>query len=111
MKVHPVISIILGIITVFILPLIWSVFTGAAPIPIIVFVVAIVLGGFIATYFSKEKKMQYGIYEGIIIILIFIIPEALTHTTDIDILSSLIGITLVVLLPVSIGGYLGKSIG
>lgn len=111
MKFHPAISITLGTITVFILPLILNVFTGVTPIPIIVFIVAIMLGGFIATYFSKENKMQYGIYEGIIIIAIFIILAALTDTNDIDILSSLIGVTLVVILPVSIGSYLGKTAG
>ena len=111
MKFHPAISITLGIITVFILPPICSIFTGVTPIPIIVFIVAIMLGGFIATYFSKENKMQYGIYEGIIIIAIFIILAALTDTNDIDILSSLIGVTLVVILPVSIGSYLGKTAG
>jgi len=37
---------------------------------IIVGVVFMVIGGFISTYLAKQKKIQYGIYTGIIIAII-----------------------------------------
>lgn len=79
LRFHPVISIILGLIVFFILRGI-AVFLGASSwvgavlvIPgyswfgTILIVISSIFGGFIATYFAKDKNMKYGILEGIII--------------------------------------------
>ncbi len=33
-------------------------------------ILSFVIGGFIAAYFAKERKMAFGIYEGIFIVVI-----------------------------------------
>jgi hypothetical protein len=80
---HPIISIILGfilsfIIYVFIYDLILLGVSDSVleQITIVIEVGSLVIGGFTATYFAKEKKIRYGIYVGIIwVVLIGLIPS------------------------------------
>ena len=109
MKVHPGISIILGIITGIILFIIsMKLFSGNVLASIASNFVIAIIGGFIATYFTKEKKIRYGIYVGIIFSAIFISIVALIPINYIYFLIALVGILFEVLLPATIGGFLGK---
>lgn len=85
-RFHPVISIFLGVICCFALYLLAVLgfgiyaWVGAflnLPNPslfgILLLIVSFIIGGFIATYFAKEKKLRYGLYEGVFITLILII--------------------------------------
>jgi uncharacterized membrane protein len=109
MKVHPVISIILGIITGIILLIIsMKLFSGNALAAAATDFIISIIGGFIATYFAKEKKIRYGIYEGIILSVIFISIVALIPINYMYFLIALVGIIFEVLLPASIGGFIGK---
>ncbi len=79
---HPVISIALGVIISFI---IFDFLSSLIPIGVsdsifqqistIESMGSLVIGGFIATYFAKEKKIKNGIYVGITWILIYFIPS------------------------------------
>jgi MFS-type transporter involved in bile tolerance (Atg22 family) len=66
------------------------------------------VGGFLATYFAKEKKIMYGIYVGIIITIILVISARLEYLGNIDPLFGLI-IAFWIFLPAIIGSYLGKK--
>lgn len=109
MKVHPVISIILGIIAGIILLIISiKLFSGNTLVSAATNFAISIIGGFIATYFAKEKKIRYGIYEGIILSIMFISLVSLIHTTYIYFLIALVGIIFEMLLPATIGGFIGK---
>ena len=109
MKVHPGISIILGIITGIILFIIsMKLFSGNVLAGISSNFVIAIIGGFIATYFAKEKKIRYGIYVGIILSVIFISIVALIPINYIYFLIALVGIIFEMLLPATIGGFIGK---
>jgi hypothetical protein len=109
MKFHPVISIILGIITGIILFIISiKLFSGNVLAEVASNFVIAIIGGFIATYFAKEKKIRYGIYVGIIFSVIFISIVALIPINYIYFLIALVGIIFEVLLPAVIGGFIGK---
>jgi len=70
MKVHPIISIFLGIIAIFIILTILALITGqmlngvSSTASIILFFI-LIIGGFIATYYSKDEKIRYGAYTGL----------------------------------------------
>ena len=49
-----------------------------AVLSLTVFLTALVISGFIATYFTKEKNLQYGFYEGILIILVGLFDQIFT---------------------------------
>lgn len=121
MKFHPVISIFLGVIVSVILYLIalsvfgvigwieaFIVIPGSSWFGTLLLIISYILGGFIATYLAKEKKIQYGLYEGIIIILIFIslsIPHSILDANVL--LFSLIFYCILVILLAVTGGMIG----
>ena len=77
------------------------------------YILASLIGGFIATYFVKEKKMQYGLYEGIgltIFTLLYNIYLISRGYANPNIYNPyiLISTTLGYILAATIGGYLGK---
>ena len=95
MKFHPILSIIIGVIASLILFIIaFSVFgvsgwnsafqaiQGASWFGTLLLIVSYSLGGFMATYFAKEKKIEYALYEGIFILLIFSILTV--HNSSLD---------------------------
>jgi len=72
-RFHPVISIIIGFVTSYIIFAIIFYFTLSGALDsvfpqmlTVANVCSLVIGGFIATYFAKEKKIRYGIYLGTI---------------------------------------------
>ena len=83
MRFHPIVSIFLGVIACYILRLIgingFGVTRWVGAVLVLpeyswfgtyLIIVSFILGGFIATYFAKERNMKYGLFEGIIIILL-----------------------------------------
>ena len=104
MKFHPVISIILGIIvTITLFGILLPAFKAGTLDSVVVFLIICVFSGFVATYFAKEKKMRYGIYEGIIITIFLICSVLATQRPSII----LIGLIFMWIFP-AIGGFLGK---
>lgn len=123
MKFHPVISIFLGFIVSFILYLIaLSVFgvigwvgafqalQGASWVGTFLLIISYVLGGFIATYFAKEKKIQYALYEGIFILLIFGIMTVPNSYLDINKLPLFSYSGILLLLLAVTGGMFGHML-
>lgn len=103
MRFHPVVSIFLGFIVFFILAIISPNFISKPPISLII----CLIGGFVATYLSKKRKIRYGIYLGIIIALTYIsIGILIAHATNeiIDYSFTLFyGVLFIIF-----GGFLGK---
>ena len=95
MKFHPVISIILGLITAFILLL---------PLNFSLLLAGLVFAGFIATFFTKEMKIRYGICAGMVLMVLFTILTL----PIVNYVNFLFNLILEVLLPVTIGSLLGK---
>ena len=63
MRFHPVVAIFIGFIVYEILRLIARISFGLVfDIILVSFIIA--FAGFIATYFSKEQKIRYGLIEG-----------------------------------------------
>lgn len=70
MRFHPVISIFIGVIVSFLLHLVTQSLFVYGWISIFYSTFSYIFGGFIAVFYAREKKIQYGLYEGILIILI-----------------------------------------
>jgi hypothetical protein len=108
MKFHPVISIILGIIVLFVALISMVVILGPViarnTLGIIIFSLILIGAGFIATYFTKEKKIRYSLYEGIIIAALAAALAVIRHNDIITVISEFI----VYPLTMGIGGFLGK---
>ncbi|BDZ68396.1 hypothetical protein [Methanobacterium ferruginis] len=103
MKFHPVVSIFSGVIISFILFFISALLYGyiwfdLSPI------ISFIFGGFIAVYFAKEKKIQYALYEGIIVLLIF---EFLTNFVASSYFSVYLIYSVLIILLTIIGGMIG----
>jgi amino acid transporter len=111
MKVHPIISIFLGIIAIFIMLTILAVITGqilngvSSTASIILFFMFII-GGFIATYYSKDEKIRYGAYTGLILSVLTIII-AYNNLGSNEILMAITDIILISL-TTGFGGFLAK---
>lgn len=121
MKFHPVISIVLGVITTFVFFTIVGIFFYSFSnsgnmsswfIPFAIF--GLLLGGFIATNFAKEMKIMYSSCEGAILGIIisitsysgtFYVPGA-----QFDIFQGIVMVIMFALIS-SIGGYIAKSWG
>lgn len=103
MKFHPVISIGSGVIVSFTLFFISAILYGyiwfdLSPI------ISFIFGGFIAVYFAKEKKIQYALYEGIIVLLIL---EFLTNFVASSYVSVYLVYSVLIILLTIIGGMIG----
>ncbi|HML04427.1 MAG TPA: hypothetical protein VK426_01505 [Methanobacterium sp.] len=109
MNFRPIISIIIGTIVALVLSFLIDV--SLHSLPKIVLIITTLIGGFIATYFTKEKKIRYGIYVGISLTVIstLFLSLFLTNLIINDILPLyLYGAIVNSVLPASIGGFLGK---
>ena len=103
-NVHPVVSIIIGLFVFLILP--------NFAIPLYIFggglgmdVIFALLGGFVATYLTKEKKMYYAIILGICIaIVIYLLNLRLPNNSIYDIITPI----LLILFFTGLGGFIGK---
>lgn len=96
MKFHPVISIILGFI---VYEIVYQIAVHAFGIGLgigtILFYFALILGGFVATYFAEQKKIKYGIYEGIRI-AIAVLVATLSFSESISARIILLIVTIIV---------------
>lgn len=107
MKFHPVISILLGIMAAI---TIFGITTLAFNVTLWTMLVAVpaslIIGGFIATYFTKEKKRVYSVYVGAIIAVFMVISFG--RSLEYDVIAY--NLLLIVFIPLitSIGGYIGK---
>jgi hypothetical protein len=124
MRFHPIVSIIFGVIVSFVLYLIaisvfgvigwicaFQAIQGASWFGTFLLIISYALGGFIATYFAKKRKIQYALYEGILLLIIFSIltvPNSSLDVTKLLVLFSYGGI-LLILLAVT-GGMFGQII-
>ena len=68
MRFHPVVSIFFGLVAIFIAVIILEgtlgSFSNSSPKETIFLIVSnliLIAGGFIATYFAKERKIRYGV--------------------------------------------------
>lgn len=103
---HPVVSIILGIITFYILSYCLLAAFNGFRLGLQIMAITAIFGGFIATYFSKQKKMQYGIYAGASIFAIYTLLILVYQKSD----ASLVYAFFTFLLFTSIGGSIGAKI-
>ena len=75
--------------------------------------IILVIGGFIATYFAKERKIRYGLYGGTLSLLITAIPMIFMVNSFYIIISLLIGSIGIIIIGAvfgTIGGFIGKKI-
>ncbi len=100
MKFHPVISIILGVIVSFIFYLIPILGFGTFGAFIQLF--SYVIGGFIAVFYAREKKIQYALYDGLIMMLIIDLPF---FASPYVIIAFFYGVSIILL--AAIGGIIG----
>lgn len=62
---NPILTIIAGVIIIFIINSLLE------PLPsVLSSFIAPIIGGFIATYFAKKKRIRYGLYTGLGVLLI-----------------------------------------
>lgn len=76
----------------------------------IVAAISFVIGGFTATFFAKEKKIQYGLYTGMIILIVNLVLQLIYGPTIHEPYYIKIGKIAGYLIASGIGGYLGKTI-
>ena len=124
MRFHPIVSIISGVILSFVLYLIaisvfgvigwigaFQAIQGASWFGTFLLIVSYMLGGFMATYFAEEKKIQYALYEGIFILLIFIVLTVSNSPLDATtLLLSLFSYGILLILLAVMGGMFGQMI-
>lgn len=124
MRFHPTISIFLGGIVSFVLYFIavtvfgvigWTsafqAIQGVSWFGTFLLIVSYILGGFIATYFAKEKKLKYALYDGIIILLIFSVLTVPNSSLDATtLILSLFSYGILLLLLAVTGGMFGQMI-
>lgn len=74
--------------------------------------IAFILGGFIAIYYAKERRILYGLYEGLLFVFIITIIDIILNYIYFSSLSFLIYLPLIILIGAifgTIGGFLGKK--
>jgi hypothetical protein len=116
MKYHPVISIILGAFAIFVFILILARTLGEpninigimGDISLVTATLILFVGGFIATYFTKDMKIRYGIYLGLILASLVTIGEIGRNLVGYKGIG--IAITLFVIFPLftGIGGFIAR---
>lgn len=121
MRFHPVLSIVLGVIVCFVLYLIavlcganawvWGTFSlhSGSSFGTFLIISSFIMGGFIATFFAREKKIKYGIFEGLCLILVFILWSAYLWSLKHDVINvskTIFSIGMIFLL-VYVGGLFG----
>jgi len=65
------------------------------------------LGGFVTTYFAKDRKIRYGIYEGLLLAVVTSIGNPLLGYHDLNIVFIVAIFTIYPLLT-GTGGFIGK---
>ena len=103
MRLHPVVSIILGFLVfeiIYQIDLEWF---------LLLIYVAMVLGAFIATYFAKKRRIEYGLYVGICIIMSLLL-FTLYYGLNVSLGTGFIVMALIILSITGIGGLIGNKI-
>jgi uncharacterized membrane protein YjgN (DUF898 family) len=104
MRFHPIVSIFSGLIVVVLLVIISvRVFNATPVLGMAVILLSIIIGGFLATYFSKYRKIRYSFYMGLILAVLF----AITVKDSFGLLSVINGFLFFPLVAI-IGGFLEK---
>jgi hypothetical protein len=110
MKFHQVISIILGIIVFFVVffsaitTLDYFLGKNVLTAGFIILPLILIGAGFISTYFTKEKKVRYSLYAGIIIAAVVSSLAVMDHNDIIMVISEFIIYPLTMV----IGGFFAK---
>ncbi len=72
--------------------------------------ISIFMGGFVSTFFSRDNKVKFAIYLGVIVLVIILITGALWGFANINIALEFIGaISITILLSATIGGVIAKK--
>lgn len=104
MRFHPIVSIISGLVVAVVLDIISvRVFNATPVLGMAVILLGIIIGGFLATYFSKYRKIRYSFYMGLILAVLF----AIIVKDNFGLLSVINGFLFFPLVAF-IGGLLGK---
>lgn len=118
---HPILAIIAGIIILSIYNGFLGSITGAYTDNLssfglnefVIGIIALAVGGFTTTFLSKGKKIQYGIYVGLIVVIISSsVKLYVTHTINIhENYLVLIGAIAGYLLAAALGSFAAKKVG
>ncbi len=116
MRFHPVVSIVFGVVMTFIFLFIGQavLLSTQSSLYLVILLFGILFGGFLATYFAKEVKIRYSLYEGLIFGVLLQIIGYLGSNYMQSIQFNIFQVLLVILLPALIsviGGYIAKSWG
>ncbi len=108
-KINPFITIFAGIVVTLTVAYLGMFFD----VVILSYVSALFIGGFISTFFAKEPKIRFGIYEGLCVSIIFILLLLMPMRNDTGVIYSdylfvFGGAAILISLSAGIGGYIGK---
>ena len=115
LKLNPVITIISGIIVTITMAYVGFLIIDAkfGILHMVLLYSSFIIGGFISTYFTEKRHTVYGIYEGLILSIMFsaYVGTILTDNglTYINYISAYSVITLVITSATSIGSTLGRK--
>lgn len=73
MKIHPVSSIFLGVIVSLILYLIVHPLFAGIWFDAVIIIFSYTIGGLISVFYTRKKKIQYALYNGICVMLIIVL--------------------------------------
>ncbi len=116
-NLHPIIAIIAGILVTIVFMSLFGSFHLKISMGLTYFLMATIffaVGGFVTAFLAREKKMLYGIYEGIIAVIYTLLVRyvgiimGLNTTVDYYLI---IGAVIGYFLAAAIGSYLGKTAG
>lgn len=117
-KFNPIITILTGvIITITLIYLGFAIINASNEFGMIgglLLPVALIIGGFISTYFTEKKFIRYSIYEGLIVSLIFSIYLLIpmlndTGLTYLHYIVTWSGLTILITLGACLGGISGSK--
>jgi hypothetical protein len=118
LKLNPIITIIVGVIFTIAMVytgfLILDVSNGFGIMGWLLLAFSLIIGGFIATYFTKGRRIRYSIYEGLIVSIILSIYLGMQMLNDkglnyMGYISFLGGLTILITLGAGIGGISGSK--
>ena len=110
MKFHPLVSIIIGLIVFFILSELFGFLFGINPGNIIfLYAVIYLIAGFTATYLTEEKKIRYGIFEGLSILILTNL-DTIISGFSMPSLSTFIIASLLTIIITGIGGVIANKL-
>lgn len=110
MKFHPLVSIIIGLFVFFILSELFGFVFGINPGNIILlYAVIFLIAGFTATYLTEEKKILYGFYTGLSIIILTNVDTIISGFSLPSFTNQIIDCLMVIAIA-TIGGVIAKKL-